>query len=243
MAKNKKMTPLRFLRRNTLNILLVLMMLALLVGIALVARQMLDLMQTSQPPAQTEQDEQQSQPDVPPEEQEDPVQPDEQEDPAQPDEDMPVMFIPPFDGETAFLANDKLALTYDASALSLSEQDGVYTLLDITGPLLPRMELQALEGSMEALSIEERRSLAIGLLQAYYYLPPAAELVAYADEHDTLENYRVTLTCEPYREASAMTAKVRLMQIGEELWYAIELLPEGAEHAAMTQAFDNLVIR
>ena len=40
-----------------------------------------------------------------------------------------------------------------------------------------------------------------------------------------------------------MTAKVRLMQLDKQLWYAIVLTPEGADGAAVLQAFDNLTLR
>ena len=40
-----------------------------------------------------------------------------------------------------------------------------------------------------------------------------------------------------------MEADFRLIQAGGQLWYAMVLLPEGADTAAFQQAFDNLMFR
>ncbi len=242
MAKDEKMTVGRYLKRNTLYIVLTAFLVLLLAGLITVL--VLILRGPAVKPELPQQDPviqtpQEPQPEQPAEPQPEPEQNPEQN----PAPSQPEVFQPPFEGTTKFLADQKLALTYDGEALLLTEQDGLYTLLETSGEAVPRMDLQRLYGKLADLTGEELRWLAVGIVQEYYYLPPSAEEITVSDENRTDIDYCVTVHAPAYKDAAAVTGQVRLLQAQGQLWYVVMLTEEGAEAPELQQAFDHLVIR
>lgn len=241
MAKNEKMSVGRYLKRNTLYIVLTVLLLLLLAGLITVLVLILRGPAVKPQPPAPEQEIIQT-PQEPGPEPEQPAEPQEpQPQPEQPAQ--PEVFQPPFEGKTKFLANQKLALTYDDTALQLVEQDDLYTLLEHSGEAVPRMDLQRLYGKLADLTREELQWLAVSMVQEYYYMPPAAEEMTVSDEHRTDTAYSATVAAPAYKDAPAVSAQVQLLQVHDQLWYVILLTEEGAEAPALQQAFDHLVIR
>lgn len=241
MAKRQKMTVGRFLKRNALYFFTVAAIL-LLIGVVIFG---VRLVQGLKKPAQQPENVQQTQPaenetlQTP-----DPAElPEPEPEPLSPGWQTDGSFIPPFDGTTTFLVGQNLALTYDQEALKLSEKGGVYTLQSVSGGATPRMDMQQLLSSLDQLSDEELDRLAAGVLQAYYYTAPKTEDIALSDVERTENSYYAFLRAPAYENAPAMEARFRLVQAGGQLWYAMVLLPEGADTEAFQQAFDNLMYR
>lgn len=240
MAKDEKMTVGRYLRRNTLYIVLTTFLVLLIAG--LIAILVLIFRKPAVPQPQPSEPEQEivqmpEQGDTQPDEPAEP-QPEQPANPSQPE-----VFQPPFEGKTKFLANQKLALTYDEQALQLVEQDDLYTLLGVSGEAVPRMDLQRLYGDLEELTEEELRWLAVSMVQEYYYLPPSAEEITVSDESRTETGYYATVHAPAYQDAAAVIGQVQLLQVHEQMWYVVMLTEEGVDSPALQQAFDNLVIR
>ena len=106
-----------------------------------------------------------------------------------------------------------------------------------------RAENDAIPDQVLSGQMDELERLCIGILQAYYYLAPETQSITLTDGVRTADGYTCTLGAPAYEDAPAVTAKVRLMQLDKQLWYAIVLTPEGADGAAVLQAFDNLTLR
>ncbi len=237
MARDEKMTVGRYLKRNTLYIVLTTLLVLLIAGLIAVLVMIFRKPAAPQPLKPEQEIVQTPQEGEPlPEE----PQPEQEQ---KPESSQPEVFQPPFEGKTKFLANQKLALTYDEQALQLVEQDDLYTLLELSGEVVPRMDLQRLYGKLEDLSGEELRWLAVSMVQEYYYLPPAAEEITVSDESRTENGYFVTVHAPAYKDAAAVTGQIQLLQVHEQMWYAVMLTKEGADAPALQQAFDNLVIR
>ena len=234
MAREEKMTVGRYLKRNTLYIVLGTLLVALAAALVFV----LVLLFRAPEPAPQPSEEQETVLQTPPVKEE----PAESE-PQPPVPQEPEVFQPPFHGRTKFLANQKLALTYDDDILRLNEQDGLYTLLFRSGTSVPRMDMQQLSGSLSELSDEDLRWLAVSILQEYYYLPPSADEIVCSEEAITASSYAVTMDAPAHEDAVAAHSKVQLLQIGDQLWYVSLLIPEGCDGTALEQAYDNLVIR
>lgn len=244
MDKRRKNSPMRFLKRNTLYILLIALVCALVAALVFMVWQIVRLMgpEETVPPAVEQEVVQQVETEPAPEEQLS-VEETPEEKPEDVLAQLPGAFVPPFDGTTKFLSNQKLALTYDGTKLQLADKDGLYTLTGLDGQTLPRMDLESLPTSLDALSETERTELAVGLLQACYYVAPATADITYAVTEQTEHNVTVTLSAPAHLDAPAMTAEVRLMQVQDSFWYAIALIPEGADGSSIQQAMDNLIIR
>ena len=234
MARDEKMTVGRYLKRNTLYIVLGTLLAALAAALVFV---LVLLFRTPEPAPQLPVEQETVQ--TPPVEEEDPVE----NEPEPPVTQEPEVFQPPFLGRTKFLADQKLALTYDDDVLQLTEQDGLYTLLLRSGASVPRMDIQQLSGALSDLSDDDLRWLAVSILQAYYYLPPSADEIVCSEETITASSYAVTMAAPALADAAAARSKVQLFQIGEQLWYVSLLIPEGCDGTALEQAYDNLVIR
>lgn len=247
MPRQQKMTVGRFLKRNALYFFAVFVLLAL-VGVILLSVRFLRSFgadarpeivenhaeeEASLPPEEADPPEDAPPEDVPPVE----------ETPPEPGWQENGEFIAPFEGTTVTLVGQKLALTYDPGQLKLSESGGLYTLLPASGGKLPRMDMQQLSSSLDALTDEELDRLATGVLQAYYYAAPKTEDIVLSETEKTENSYFTVLDAPAYENAPAMRAKFRLIQAGAQLWYAIVLLPEDADTAAVEQAFDYLMFR
>lgn len=242
MANKQKMTVGRFLKRNALYFFAVA---AILLLIAVVVFGVL-LVRELRSPAKPAEQETVQQETVEPET---PAAPEPLEEPEpepevlEPGWQSDGSFVPPFDGSTVFLVGQSLALTYDSELLKLSENGGLYTLSSVEGGSTPRMDMQQMMSSLDRLSDEELDRLAAGVLQAYYYVAPKTEDIVLSDVARTENSYYAHLSAPAYENAPAMEADFRLIQAGGQLWYAMVLLPEGADTQAFRQAFDNLMYR
>lgn len=241
MARDEKMSVGRYIKRNTLYIVLTMLLVLLIAGLIAVLVMIFRKPAAPQPPeqeiVQTPEQEEPA-PEQPAEPEEPQPEPEQPAEPSQPE-----VFQPPFEGKTKFLANQKLALTYDEQALQLVEQDDLYTLLGVSGEAVPRMDLQRLYGDLEDLTGEELHWLAVSMVQEYYYLPPSAEEITVSDESRNETGYFVTVHAPAYKDATAVTGQVQLLQVHEQMWYVVMLTEAGVEAPALQQAFDNLVIR
>ena len=108
---------------------------------------------------------------------------------------------------------------------------------------MPRMDLQQLSGSLSELENETAERLCIGILQAYYYTAPETQAITISQTARATDSYTAVLSAPAYEGAPAVAAKIRLMQLDKQLWYAIVLMPEGADASAAEQAFDNLMMQ
>lgn len=247
MDKRRKNSPIRFLKRNTLYILLIVLICALIAALALMTWQIIKSVSPKEPEAPVTEKDPVQQTQVQPETTLPPQQVVVEPNQAAPTEDVqaqfPGAFEPPFDGTTKFLSNQKLALTYDSSKLQLEEKDGLYSLTGKDGQSLPRLDLESLPTSLDALTSDEREELAVRLMQACYYVAPATADITCTVTANEENNFSITLTAPAHLDAPAMTAKVRLMQVRDTFWYAIALIPEGNDGSAIEQAIDNLIIR
>lgn len=237
MPRTKKKSVGRFLKRNTLNIAIVAAIVLLVAAIFAVAVLVLELSRPAEPTepetVQPGLSEEQQPSELP--QQSTPVQ-------QQPEQQTPPE--PPFDGAMELLADGRLLVCYDETKLKLTtDADGFYSLVPLEDGQTARMDMQQLSASISELETAELERLCIGLLQAYYYLAPQTDDIALTDGERTQDGYTCMLRAEAYEDAPAVTAKVRLMQLDRQLWYAIALLPDGAEDAAVLQCFDNLTLR
>lgn len=240
MANKQKMTVGRFLKRNALYFFAVAAVL-LLIGVVVFGVLLVRELRSPAKPAETVQQET-VEPETPAEPEEEP-EPEPEPEVLEPGWQSDGSFVPPFSGTTTFLVGQSLALTYDSAQLKLSENGGLYTLSSVEGGSTPRMDMQQMMSSLEQLSDEELDRLAAGVLQAYYYVAPKTEDILLSDVERTENSYYAHLGAPAYENAPAMEADFRLIQAGGQLWYAIVLLPEGADVQAFQQAFDNLMYR
>ena len=237
MPRTKKKSVGRYLKRNTLNIAIIAAVLLLVAAIFAVAVLVVELSrpaqpeQTHKPSSQTEQ---QPAPDQPPS---DNPLPDAS---GGPEDDLTA----PFDGRMEYLADGKLLVTYDDTKLKLTtDGEGLYSLIGTDGSQMPRMDLQQLSGSLSELENETAERLCIGILQAYYYTAPETQAITISQTARATDSYTAVLSAPTYEGAPAVAAKIRLMQLDKQLWYAIVLMPEGADALAAEQAFDNLMMQ
>lgn len=200
----------RTLKRNTLNILLVVLVLALLAGVAAAVWTILPLFQRNH----TEQ---------PPQEEAEPTL----EELLRPDETIP----DPEDAEPGELpVNGEqtkpqaprhtfggVAVYYKDGALTdtISQPHGIALTLP-GGEALPRIDLQGISGSWGSLSDSERETLAVGVVQSYYVDGPATEEVEVTADSAVERGYLVTVP--ETEDAPAVTARVQFLQVGQTLW-------------------------
>ena len=200
----------RTLKRNTLNILLVVLVLALLAGVAAAVWTILPLFQRNH----TEQ---------PPQEEAEPTL----EELLRPDETIP----DPEDAEPGELpvtgeqtkpqaprhTFGGVAVYYEDGALTdtISQAHGIALTLP-GGEALPRIDLQGISGSWGSLSDSERETLAAGVVQSYYVDGPATEQVEVTADSAVERGYLVTVP--ETEDAPAVTARVQFLQVGQTLW-------------------------
>lgn len=241
MSRTQKKSVGRFLKRNTLNILIILAVVLLLAALFSAAVLVVDLLRTQEPAAPVQQP---SAPEEPSSPDAQPGAPTAQQPPADTDGPRPDALTPPFDGSRQeLLADGRLLVYYDPEALKLTtDGEGLYSLVGLDGATTPRVDLQALPAALSELENDELERLAIGIVQAYYYLAPETGDFTVSSAERTADGYSAELLAPAYDGAPAVTAKVRLMQLDKKLWYAVALLPEGADTTAVLQAFDNLTV-
>ncbi len=135
----------------------------------------------------------------------------------------------------------QLQLFYDKDTLVQTSEDPKtqIALLPEGADELPRLDGQCLDAP--GLSEEQRVRLAAGLVQAYYTDPPATESVTVTPDPALPSAYR--LEAPALEEAPALTARVRFLAAGTELWYLVLLCPAGEEApAALVDAYESAAI-
>lgn len=142
-------------------------------------------------------------------------------------------------GSSVALADGRLLLTYDSDALTLTGDDRLTTLLSSADDT-PRMDIQKLPGRLGMLRDSELERVAIGLMQAYYYHPQKTEDVDLTVILNTKAEFSAAMQIPAIDDAPAAVCSVRLLAVGDELWAAVLLQPDGAESAALSNAFQWL---
>lgn len=139
------------------------------------------------------------------------------------------------------LGEGALSVTYDANRMELTESEDLYSITE-KGENAARLDIQRLKGSLHDLTQADKKSLAMGLLQAYYHVPPATQTITVTEEAELADSYVIALSAPASGETPAANAKIQLMQSRGRLWYAIMLVPEGADGTGMEQVFRDITI-
>ena len=144
-------------------------------------------------------------------------------------------------GREVTLADGTLLLTYDDDVLSLVQDTKLTALLEKSSDAdTPRMDIQKLPGKLGMLRDSEKERIAIALMQAYYYHPQHTADVELTVSRNDAEEFAGTMQVPAIDDAPAATCSVRLLAVGDELWAAVLLQPEGTENAALANAFQWL---
>jgi len=144
----------------------------------------------------------------------------------------------PISGREVTLADGKLLLTYDSDALTLIKDAELTTLLGKSSVAdTPRVDIQKLPGKLGMLRDSELERIAIALMQAYYYHPQHTADVELAVSRNDSHEFAGTMQVPAIDDAPAAVCSVRLLAVGDELWAAVLLQPEGTENAALVNAF------
>ncbi|MBQ3356678.1 MAG: hypothetical protein IJG45_06135 [Oscillospiraceae bacterium] len=144
----------------------------------------------------------------------------------------------PVRGKEVALAGGRLLLTYDDGSLALTEDANLTTLLEkASGAELPRMDIQKLPGKLGTLRDSELERIAIALMQAYYYHPPHTDEVELTVIRNDKQEFSGKMQLPAIDDAPAALCSVRLLAVGDELWAAVLLQPEGMERTALSNAF------
>ena len=142
---------------------------------------------------------------------------------------------------TLMLAEGKLLLTFDSDVLSLIQNGDLTTLLNRASDAdTPRMDIEKLPSKLGMLRDSELERIAIGLMQAYYFHPQHTEDVALTVLRNDKSEFSAVMEVPAIDDAPAAVCTVRLLAVGDELWAAVLLVPEGTESPALTTAFEQL---
>ncbi|MBQ5749512.1 MAG: hypothetical protein IIV87_05075 [Oscillospiraceae bacterium] len=136
---------------------------------------------------------------------------------------------------------DGVKWTYD-SALLQENSLGTGTHTAFTpkdGGELPRMDLQRVPMEMRLLLPQELDRFAVALLQEYYVNPPKTEDISLVATYAETE-YSAELHVSAHDDAPEMTAQVRLLQLGKNVWYAVTLVPTDTD-AELSLALSRLL--
>ena len=127
-------------------------------------------------------------------------------------------------------SKDGVKWTYDSALLQeTSPTTGAYVaFLPKDSSALPRMDLQRVPMEMQLLLPAELDRFAIALVQEYYVNPPKTEDIAVTGTFSQTE-YRADLRIPAHDDAPEMTAQVRVLQLGKNVWYAVTLVPADAD--------------
>lgn len=165
--------------------------------------------------------------------------------PAQSDPQQPQTGEPQAPIQTPDDASVTAATTYSYGALRLEmpgdlllEENREKTRVTVRNgtDTLPRLDGQQIQAK-EPLE-EEYVRLAAGLLQAYYADPPETGDIEVTPESGLPHAYALRTAARG--ETPAMTARVRFLMTGNQLWYLILLSPEGQEPGtALTSVFNT----
>jgi hypothetical protein len=142
----------------------------------------------------------------------------------------------------------ELGVTYDSAALDMAaaedESSAAFTVKN--GDKTPRLDLGRIQKDASSMTEAELLRAAKGLLQAYYFDPPAAD--ALRDSGGALKDgvYSVSLSADAAQDIPAMAAQVKIFRLQGAAWYAVLLIPENAAESdkkPVQDAFDSLQLR
>ena len=150
----------------------------------------------------------------------------------------PAEAAPEYDPENAYrtewrqfvMGGGALTGYYDAAAMAGNvDADTGVTSVVLQEESMARVDVQGISGSFDLLTEEEMQRVAVGILQAYYYVAPATADISCTDAVMSETDYTVQLSAPATSEAPAAVATVRLIKADGRLWYAAALCPEGSE--------------
>ncbi|MBQ6431051.1 MAG: hypothetical protein IJJ99_04150 [Oscillospiraceae bacterium] len=146
--------------------------------------------------------------------------------------------VEPISGTQVSLADGRLLLTYDSKVLTLTETEDLTTLTQKDpGAEIPRMDIQQLPSKLGMLRDSEKERIAIALMQAYYYHPQHTADVDLTVTMNEKNEFAATMQIPAIDDAPAAVCSVRLLTVGDGLWAAVLLQPEGMESTALADAF------
>lgn len=238
MAKERKMTPARFLKRNMPYFVIAVIVLLLVGAVLMIVRQVKTLGPAQQSPTQSEQT---AKTDTPPDA---PDAPDASAE-GETANNAPAenVYQPPFDGTIVLLASNQLIAVYDESTLSYTADAKLSSFVPLDAAQTARIDVQDLGTSRKLLKSDELMRICKGVLQAYYYAAPATEDIAAEVVSDTDEEYRVMLTAAAYGGAPEVSAEVWLYELSGTLWCVSAVYPEGETCDALRQTMDAITVR
>ncbi len=235
MAKERKMTPARFLKRNMPYFVIAVVVLLLAAAVLMIVRQVKTLRPEQQTPAQSAQTTQpENAPNTP-----------DVSDGSETADSVPAenVYQPPFDGTVVLLASNQLIAVYDESALSYTADANLSSFVPLDAAQTARIDVQELGTSRKLLKSDELMRICKGVLQAYYYAAPATEDIAAEVVTDTDELYQVRLTAAAYGGAPEVSAEVRLYELSGALWCVSAVYSEGETCDALRQTMDAITVR
>lgn len=240
MAKERKMTPARFLKRNMPYLIMALIVLLLAGAVVLIIGQVKSLSPEQEQPAQSVQNP--AQPDASPAQDSQSGQPDDAAADDVPQQDVTV-YQPPFDGTVVLLASNQLITAYAEDALAYTAGAQLSSFVPLDGDGSARIDVQELGTSRKLLKSAELERICKGALQAYYYAAPATADISAEIVADTDELYQVQLTAAAYGGAPAVEAEVRLYELSGTLWCVSAVYPDGADCTSLRQTMQALTVR
>ena len=142
----------------------------------------------------------------------------------------------------------ELGVTYLAGSLRVSAaaDESCASFTPSGGGSTPRLDLRRVSFDTASLTQESFDRIAAGLLQAYYFDPPATQDIRVTDSQLTPELYTASAHADASSDTPAMTAEIKIFRLEKAAWYAVLLLPENTaeqETAAPQAAFDSLELR
>ncbi len=235
MANRRKRSPFeRFLRRNGLYILIALVLILVAGAVFAVVTQVKRLSPAKEQEQGTLISEEAAQP-AP----EETVQESGEE--AQPEVSVDEsVYVPPFDGKTVLLAGGKLVMTFDETALTMSENDGLLSLTDKEGARKPRLDVQEISADLALFKTDELERICIGIVQAYYYLAPETKDFTVTDTVSEDGCFLATVTAPEYDTESEVTARVGLWKLDGKSYCVSAVSPVWEDGEAVFQAFSSI---
>ena len=236
MANRRKRSPFeRFLRRNGLTIMIVLALILVAGAAFAVVSQIKKLSPAKEPSQETVISEETEKTPL------EPSAPEESGEEVQPEEPVDEsLYVPPFDGKTILLADGKLVMTFDESALTMTETDGLVSLTDAEGAQKARLDVQEISADLSLFKTDELERICAGIVQAYYYLAPETKDFTVTAEAKDGAVFSATVKAPAYDGEAAVTAKVSLWRLGGKSVTVSAICPEGEDSSAVFAAFSSI---
>ena len=136
---------------------------------------------------------------------------------------------------------DGVKWTYDSALLQENSLgSGTHTAFTPKdGGELPRMDLQRVPMELRLLLPEELDRFAVALVQEYYVNPPKTDDISLVGTYGETE-YSAEMHVPAHEDAPEMTAQVRVLQLGKNVWFAVTLVPTDTD-AELSLALSRLL--